>query len=80
MCTPTQGAARYARSMNHRVLRTHAMTMTAFFMRLSLCVGSERVNVGINVGIRLSLTHGCVYMQLSLALLCQRWFHFADHC
>ena len=30
MCTPTQGAARYARSMKHSVLRTHAMTVTAF--------------------------------------------------
>ena len=30
MCTPTQGAGRYARSMKHRVLRTHAMTMTVF--------------------------------------------------
>ena len=48
--TPTQGAARFARGLKHRALRTHAMTMTAFLTCfLSLCVGFERVNVGISV-------------------------------
>ena len=69
-----------ARNIKHRVLRTHAMTMTAFFTCFIAMRGLRKANVGINVGIQLSLTHGCVYMQPSLALLCQRWFHSADHC
>ena len=59
--TPSQGAARNARSIKRRVLRTHAVRMTAFLVCSIVLRWSQQVNVQFNVRIQSSLTRMCGY-------------------